>query len=160
MNKLITQFAFALLITIAVRSEEHSYSRTAFRFSEDVTYNLVNVYNTKMAGSEATMVVNNNNLTVNHGKCSFGGKYTYNASNIQFAFTNVMRTMMVCNGPLWDMEARMGSLTDPKNGYALRMKVYNSDWLIIGVENPAAKKIDMLIGQHVLSNGNPVNTSE
>ena len=160
MNKLITQFTIALLITLAVRSEKHSYSRKAFKFTNDQTYKIVNVYSNKMIGSEAKMTVNDKELVVKDKQCSFGGKYSYNSKNIQFAFTDVMRTMVVCEGPLWDMEARMGSLTNPKNGYALRLKVYNSDWVIIGVENPAAKSIDMLIGQRSLSNKNSVEQSE
>ena len=143
-----------LTLTIACNGELH---RKAMQFEGTEQFDVVSLYGANQEKGLGSMSLSNSEVNISSGVCSFGGVYSVDNANLKFAFSDARRSAFTCEGLYFDLEAKMGGLVDSSKGYGLKLDVFNSDWVVLGVDNESSQKIDMIVGQKLRVNPHSLN---
>ena len=138
----------------------HDYNRKTMTFDGTEVFKMVSMFDNRLDESVGTMNISNTNVKINNGTCSFGGDYSADDTNLKFFFTNVERSSDICEGDFNVMEVMMSGLSDPKNGYGLKIHAFNSDWVVLAVNNESSGKVDSMIGQKYYENADSLYATE
>ena len=144
-----------LCSTLLCEPEAHKYARKAFKFGNGRTFEIVDILGDRVKNDNQAgqLTIKNDNISIKSNNCEFGGKWRGRVNKMEFGMRpdKVNWSITPCTGIYGDLQDRMLRLKNTKKGYGLRMHVYGSDWIIIGMENDANQSIDMIIGERFLN---------
>ena len=152
-----TFLALAIFIGMTVSThyhEHHIYSRLKMYFPEEVQYQIVDYLRDPLS-QEGTLTFHNHNLTVHIGKnCAFSGDFVSRKHLNIFKFVDFTSSTGLCTAEAREMQRDLKSIEKKGDGFAMRIQVFNSDWVVIGIVNHAGKQIDLVIAQRAIPNEN------